>query len=559
MKKYTFGFICFLLCAVSITAQAMAVCSPQVMLAFARSGSACFGLARNQACYGNGDVSAAFQNEDAAFAFTKPGDTIPLEQISSVSVNPAEGEVSVVNLLVQASLKDTEQRSVMFLLFGSATIHNHVDYLPEIPVTAKGTLNVRTTPHPDAEIITQLALNKGVVANGRTADGAWLRVYVPASEQLGWVARDVVSAQTNLDTLTLVDVSTPVHNPFQVMTVQTGHAALCDGEVAGGLLIQTPNVEQSVQMYINSVDVRLGGTAYLDTLETGYLTITVLDGEADIASGGESRFVPAGARSRIPIDPEFGQVSGEPSLAEPYDLDQLVNLPINNLPARLTIDEPLTSDRIEILLAEREAAQAAAAVVATPEVIEQCRYITIGTSTLWAGPAEFYEAINEIRAGQLVSPVLQITDANGVVWWQLRNSNWIRARDVRQSGECAEIPLTDFVPRQQYNTISMERCETQNGPLRVGQIVTIQFTPPAFENYYDARMATQVDPGQITIDERYHYVSASNPISIGTAGTEEERFLRVFSTTWTATGGPHRIVSERLSYILTCDITVPFG
>jgi hypothetical protein len=185
--------------------------------------------------------------------------------------------------------------------------------------------------------------------------------------------------------------------------------------------------------------------------------------------------------------------------------------------------------------------------------------VTLGTSTLWAGPADFYEAINEIGAGQPVSPVLQITDADGAVWWQLGNSNWIRAGEVRQSGECAEIPVTDFVPRQEYNTISLERCETQNGPLRVGQLVTLEFTPPAFENYYDANLALRVDPGEITIDERYQYVRASDPISIGTAGTDQERYVRVFSTTWTATGGAHRIISERLSYILSCDITVPYG
>ena len=95
--------------------------------------------------------------------------------------------------------------------------------------------------------------------------------------------------------------------------------------------------------------------------------------------------------------------------------------------------------------------------------------------------------------------------------------------------------------------------------MRVGQEVTIKFTPPAFENYYDASIALRVDPGQISIDERYKHVEASKPISIGTAGTDQERYVRIFSTRWQATGGAHEIISERLSYILTCNITVPFG
>ncbi|MBZ0286399.1 MAG: hypothetical protein K8I30_02205, partial [Anaerolineae bacterium] len=400
---------------------------------------------------------------------------------------------------------------------------------------------------------------KGVIANGRTADGAWLRVQVPDSEEYGWASREVVAAQGNLDELVVVGIETPIYNPFQVMTVSTEDAGLCDGSVPGGLLIQSPNVEDQVQMYINSVDVRLSGTAYLDTLTADYLTVTLLDGSADIRAGGEDRFVPAGSRALIPIDPEFGQVDGAPSPAEPYDINRLTGLPINNLPGRLTIAEALTTEQIAALTAEHMAAVEAAANVEPVETVERCKRVTVGTATLWAGPAEFYEAINEIAAGRPIYPVLQIADADGAVWWQLQNSNWIQANAVRQSGECDEIPVTDFVPRQQYNTISMERCETQNGPLRVGQVVTIQFTPPAFENYYDARLAVRVDPGQFTIDERYQYVQASDPISIGTAGTEQERYVRVFSTTWTATGGAHRIISERLSYILSCDITVPFG
>lgn len=560
MKKYPFGVVYFLILSISWSAatEVAAICSSDVLLAFARSGSACFNLERNQACYGNGAASTVFQDESLEAKFVQAGDTISLEQIGSISVNSSSGDVSVANLLVQASLSDTEAHSVVFLLFGTATIQNHVHYLPQIPVMATGTLNIRNTPEADGEIITQLALNKGVVANGRINNSEWLRVYIPDSEQVGWASREVVSAQENLDALAIVDVETPIYNPFQVMTVQTADAGLCDGSVQGGLLIQTPNAEHPVQMFINSIDIRLAGTAYLDTLTSGHLTITLLDGEADLLTGGESRFAPAGSRVRIPIDTEFGQVNGTPLEAEPYQLDKLEGLPINNLPGRLTIAAPLTTAQIETLLSERLAEQAATIII-TPEPIETCKRVTIGTSTLWAGPAEFYEAINEIRAGQPVYPVLQITDADGTIWWQLQNSNWIRSTDVSQSGDCDEIPLTDFVPRQQYNTLSLESCETQNGPLRVGQLLTIQFTPPAFENYYDARIAVQVDPGQITIDERYQYVSPSDPISIGTAGTEQERYVRVFSTSWTATGGVHRIIGERLSYILTCDITVPFG
>jgi hypothetical protein len=219
----------------------------------------------------------------------------------------------------------------------------------------------------------------------------------------------------------------------------------------------------------------------------------------------------------------------------------------------------LTAEQIVTLQTAHQNEEQAVLTAVTPQPSPACRYLTTGTATLWAGPGEFYEAINELPSGSRIYPKLRTTDASGAVWWQLSNSNWIHANAVRQLGDCPDIPVTNVVPSEPYNTLSLETCKSLNGPLRVGQEVTIQFTPPAFENYYDASIAVGVDPGRITIDEQYQYVEASRPISIGTAGTDQERYVRIFSTEWTATGGAHDIIGKRLSYIPTCHITVPFG
>ena len=264
-------------------------------------------------------------------------------------------------------------------------------------------------------------------------------------------------------------------------------------------------------------------------------------------------------RVRIPIDAERVMIKDVTFVVEPYVNDDLVGLPLNNLPNRVKVIDALNAEQITALQTQHISQQEAAVNVATPQPSPSCRYVTTGTATLWAGPGEFYEAINEIRADARVYPILQITDVNGQTWWQLSNSNWIHANAIRKIGDCPNIPVTNNIPPQPYNTLSLETCKSQNGPLRVGQEVTIQFTPAAFENYYDASIALNVDPGRITIDDRRQPVNASKPITIGTAGTEQERYVRVFSTQWTATGGSHQIIGKRLSYILTCDITVPFG
>src|SRR5690348_16447354 len=136
MKKYPFWIVLIVLLTIWNAAAQDAVCPPSALLSFARSGSACFGLERDQVCYGNGAAGATFQEGLTESAFVQPGDKISLGQVASIGVSPAGEDVSVANLLIQASLSDTEANSVALLLFGDAALENHVPYLPEVAVTA---------------------------------------------------------------------------------------------------------------------------------------------------------------------------------------------------------------------------------------------------------------------------------------------------------------------------------------------------------------------------------------------------------------------------------------
>jgi hypothetical protein len=168
----------------------------------------------------------------------------------------------------------------------------------------------------------------------------------------------------------------------------------------------------------------------------------------------------------------------------------------------------------------------------------------------------FYEAVNDISAGTRVFPVLQTTDADGKVWFQLHTSSWIQANFVTQEGTCQDIPVVANVPPPGNNELSLETCESINGPLRAGQSVEIYFIPPAFDNYGEARDAVSIDPGSITIGNVEYYPFASAPIRLGTNG---ERYIRRFSVYWTAVPGTYRIVGDRLHYTPICTITVPVG
>lgn len=549
--KFSISVLLLLIVLAAAPVLADAVCPPKVVLSLARSGSACFGQERYQACYGNGSVESTFYTSKHA-DFAKPGDRIALSDLQQVHVQPLEGDISVATLYAQANLTDAEQRSVVFFLFGDAQLDNLVPPLPQMVVAARGALNIRRTPDDNGDIVKKMAVNETVIANGRSDDSNWLRVKVPNSNDLGWVSAKVVTADGNILTLAVVTVDSPVYRPFQIATLKTTSTALCSGALDSGLLLQTPNLFTPIEMSLNGVQMRLSGTFFIQA--AGTLTVNVLDGQAELTVQGVTQFVPAGARAQIPLGAD-NTASAAPAVAEPYAVP--VALPVNNLPYPVTVAAPLTQDALNQALANH-----AAIVEATPQPEATsvpdttCRRIVKRTTTLWAGPGTYYEAINDLPPGTYVDPVLQTTDPDKRVWWQLRNSNWVRADAVEQTGECDDVPIATVITPPPDNNLPLETCESRNGPVRVGQQVRIHFTPPPFDGYEAAEYAQDVDPGFVTIDNETYYTYATEPIRLGTV---EEKYIREFYIVWTAEAGTHRIVGKRLSYQLICNLTVPTG
>lgn len=456
-------------------AQSQPICPAEVLLGLVRAGSACFQTGQNQMCYGNGDASAEFQAEGQPFS--QPGDRVGLGAVSRTTVTLAENDVSVVNLLVQGALADSEARQVALLLWGDAELINGVPFNPELVVRARGTLNVRRTPETNAEIVLRQAINETLIASGRSVDGRWLRVNIPDSSDLGWVSAEVVTVEGNIGTLTVVDVASPYYRPFEVFQLLTRDAGLCGGVLRGGLLIQSPNIEIPTRFIMNGLVFQVAATAYLHTHDADTLTISVLDGWVEVEAEDTSLYVPAGTQVLLSLNDD-GQVTALPAAPTPYSDEEMALLPVNNLPRRVRVAASLTAEQIEaVLTAHHTVVAALAADEPSGEATSACQRIVLRDTPLWAGPGEFYEVVNEIVRGRGVTPVLQVRDADGVLWWQLRNTNWIRADWVTQSGLCEDIPLTDAIPTQRTNTLSLETCMTRNGPLRVGQVVTIEFTP----------------------------------------------------------------------------------
>ncbi len=526
-------------------AQDPAVCPPNALLSYVRAGAVCQALGRDEICLGNGTVTATFQGSDS-LTFETPGDLIPAGFTETVTVSTEsldQPDYAVAQMQFRADTLDPEQRAVTVLAFGNATVSNGVPPTLEIPVLARGTLNIRDLPDQQSEILEQVFVRQSVLAHGRNQDSTWLRVTIPGSLEFGWVAADVGAPDGNIFELPVVEDDTPFLRPFQVMTVTTGDQALCGADVAAnGVLLQTPNPDDEIRLSINGTDLRVAGTVYIEAsaLETRY---TVLEGFLILPG---DVIAPTGTEITLGMDAPVALMSAE----------RLAALPTNNLPERVQIPQPPTDAEIE------QRILAYNAVVPTPipptEVPDNaCRYVISRNNTpLQAGPGSFYESINTLNAGIELNIVLQTQDANGATWYQLRNNNWIAAAAVTQSGECNPIPVTEFVAAPRTNTVQMETCEASNGPLREGQLVTFEFRPPAADNYPEMEAALRTDPGRLRVENQELRVRATDPILIA---SEPERWARVYSATWEAQAGTYRVESARLSYILICELTVRAG
>jgi hypothetical protein len=458
--------------------------------------------------------------------------------LQRISVAPADEGVSAAILNVQADLPDAEQKRVMILAFGAATIENLVAPVPRQVLTALGTVNIRALPALQTEIIERININQTLIGNGMTADGQWLRVVIPNTDDLGWVGTDVVSSSGDIRALSVVTPETVLNRAFEILTVETDAGfAECGGALPAGVLIQTPNVEKRITLTLNGLEFELAGTALVQG-NAGDTRIALLEGEAVV----NGLYIPAGAAFENDTATSIGEIPA--------------GLPLNNLTRRFSAPPVLAVEDIAELAAAYEARVEAVAVVVTLAPDTTCRREARAALTLWAGPGSFYEAINELAAGASVQPVLATADPDGEIWWQLRDSNWVRARLVTETGECQPVQISNRFTPPRNNTLSLETCQTTNGPLRDGQIVRIEFRPPPFDNLGEARDAVIIDPGRINIGIERLRASATDPIRLGTV---DDRYVRTFYVDWEAVPGTFRIEGDRLTYEPICTITVPVG
>jgi hypothetical protein len=121
--------------------------------------------------------------------------------------------------------------------------------------------------------------------------------------------------------------------------------SICEDVPQDGILIQSPDYEEPIELIINDVEISLGSTIYLQAEPDHAMWVYVLEGFAFVRVEDVTINVPEGAFVWIPIDGELHAI-GSPVEATAYDPQNVVSVPVTNLEEDIEIAEPATEEDI---------------------------------------------------------------------------------------------------------------------------------------------------------------------------------------------------------------------
>ncbi|MFN8560944.1 MAG: SH3 domain-containing protein [Anaerolineae bacterium] len=158
------------------------------------------------------------------------GASVELADVDSLTGNAG----SLALVAMQADLPD-DAVPIQLVLYGDASIANAVTDLPEPFPTATvkngpaNILNLRASPDADADVVTTMRWSEELPADGRSADGEWLRVQT--DKGAAWVFASLVTV-TEGDAAALYVLDSPATRHMQSVTLANGAPAGLAG--AGG-------------------------------------------------------------------------------------------------------------------------------------------------------------------------------------------------------------------------------------------------------------------------------------------------------------------------------------
>ncbi|MBI5667504.1 MAG: SH3 domain-containing protein [Chloroflexi bacterium] len=318
-------------------------CPALIQSIFERVKTECAVIGRNQACYGNTTLQAEPQAGVADFAFSQPGDFVSvagLQTLRAAPLNAATSEWGVALMKVQANIPDTlPGQGVTFVLFGNTEVENVVPFTSAgVEVTPNADSVLRGTPATDSAIVGAITTGQPAIAINRSTDDAWVRVELQGpGSRAGWLPASLLPA-SDWNTLPVFDpAAVALPGPMQAFRLKTTPLGeQCVDAPPDGLLVQTPQGDIHVELTINDVRIQLGSTVFIQAQPNAMMTLSVLEGRAQVTALGQTADVPQGMQVSVPMDDDL-QPAAPPGTVVPYDAGAFSRLPVVLLPDPITV------------------------------------------------------------------------------------------------------------------------------------------------------------------------------------------------------------------------------
>jgi hypothetical protein len=426
-----------LLFTVSVAAAQVADCAAYVGEIIESARAACTGLDINQLCYGSSPLSIQ-PLPNVRLDFSEPGDIVDPALIESVDLDVTDDSFGIV---VTRFRTYGLEESVTLVAFGDVALYNlsrnPSDYiiLP-IAVNIPQGVNVRLEPSPDAEVIAQLIARQTVDADGRTEDGAWLRLRAG-----GWVSVDVMDSSYDLTLLKVLPpdahplvqfidrIDGPSMQSFRVDS--TPHQSDCAEVPDSGVLVQTPDGVGEAVVKATGLEFILRGTVLIQGAFKHDTTISVLEGE--IVARGTT--VSAGESYTYSFDLDntfYSDVTPE------YNYVRALFLPLVLLPREIEL--PFSLGGVIYPFTP------GTGFLNDIPADGTCTVAWAGDVNLRAGPGTNYPIRQGVPGGYYGEPDARAVGTDGRVWWRLAEDIWIAADATVGGGACGALPLVDPPP-----------------------------------------------------------------------------------------------------------------
>src|SRR5690606_22200228 len=171
-------------------------------------------------------------------------------------------------------------------------------------VSVQDYVNVRWRPSEQSGALGTLKPGENVKAIGRLADSSWLQVKFSEEQTVGWVYAPLLTSDTRFDVLKTLEPEAPHYEPLQAFVFSSGadENAPCAEMPPSGLIIQTPEGAGKVNLLINEVNIRIGSTVFFQAQAGGNLTISTVEGTAEVTVMGVTYVAYAGTFISVPLN-----------------------------------------------------------------------------------------------------------------------------------------------------------------------------------------------------------------------------------------------------------------